>query len=61
MEKKEGERNRTPEEPKDKPRPGQDGFEPAPTDFRRNVWILALMLMVVLLAWLLSLLSGRAA
>lgn len=32
--------------------------EAAPTDYRRNVWILIVMIAVVLLAWIISLSGG---
>ncbi|MGD2175013.1 MAG: hypothetical protein PVJ27_06385, partial [Candidatus Brocadiaceae bacterium] len=32
--------------------------EPAPTDLRRNIWLLVIIFFVVLLAWVLSLLSA---
>jgi hypothetical protein len=40
----------------------QDEFadlpEAAPTDYRRNIWLLAFMVGVVFIAWMVSLLRG---
>jgi len=48
------------ESPEQQTRPKTDNGEslPAPTDYKRNVWMLILMVSVVVLAWLISLIAG---
>lgn len=36
----------------------QDSSLPVPTDYRRNVWVLIVMVTVVVVAWIISLLTA---
>ena len=38
----------------------EDDFEAAPTDYRRNAWLLIIILGVVVIAWVISILAGPA-